>query len=48
MDVEILADHLVRLSLLAAQFPRIREIDLNPIKGEGQNLFVVDARILLD
>jgi acyl-CoA synthetase (NDP forming) len=46
MSLDILADYLVRLSLLVNDFPEIREIDLNPVKGEGEELYVVDARLL--
>jgi acetyltransferase len=47
MDIDILAHNLQRLSLLVHDFPYIEEIDLNPIKGKGINLFAVDARIIL-
>ncbi len=47
MDIEVLADYIVRLSLLVRDFPEIEEVDLNPVKGEGKDLYVVDARILL-
>jgi acetate---CoA ligase (ADP-forming) len=46
VSIEILADYLVRLSLLVNDFPQIEEIDLNPVKGENNDLFVVDARLL--
>jgi len=48
MDTDVLADMLVRVSLLLTDFPEIREMDLNPIKGCGADLFAVDARIILD
>lgn len=47
MDVDVLADYLQRLGRLVSDFPRIKEIDLNPVKGEGSNLFAVDARIII-
>lgn len=47
MDTAVLADFLVRLSRLVADFPEIGEIDLNPVKGSGSHLFVVDARIIM-
>jgi acyl-CoA synthetase (NDP forming) len=46
MDIEVLADNVQRLGRLVADFPQIKEIDLNPIKGTGENLFAVDARII--
>lgn len=45
---ELLADYIRRLGCLVSDFPRIREIDLNPVKGTGSDLFAVDARIILD
>jgi acetyltransferase len=46
MSLDVLVDYLIRLSLLVEDFPEISEIDLNPVKGTGDDLFVVDARIL--
>jgi acyl-CoA synthetase (NDP forming) len=48
LSVDRLADQLIRLSRLVTDFPRIRELDLNPVKGFGSNLLVVDARMSLD
>ena len=48
MDTGALADMLVRVSLLLTDFPNIREMDLNPVKGSGADLYAVDARIILD
>jgi acetyltransferase len=47
MEMDVLADNVQRLSLLVHDFPQIEEIDLNPIKGFGVDLFAVDARIIL-
>ncbi len=47
MNVEVLADFLVRLGRLVTDFPEIGEIDLNPIKGSGEILYVVDSRIIM-
>jgi acetyltransferase len=33
MHIDLLADNLQRLSRLVYDFPRIKAIDLNPIKG---------------
>jgi acetyltransferase len=46
VSLEILADYLVRLSMLVSDFPQIEEIDLNPVKGFEKELYVVDARII--
>jgi acetyltransferase len=47
MDIDVLADNVQRLSRLVHDFSRIKEIDLNPIKGTGTDLFAVDARIII-
>ena len=47
-DIASLAELLVRVSQLAARYPQIREIDLNPIRVYDQGYSVLDARILLD
>ncbi|MFC1838854.1 acetate--CoA ligase family protein [Thermodesulfobacteriota bacterium] len=46
VSLEVLAEYLARLSLLVHNFPRIEEIDLNPVKGFEEDLYVVDARII--
>jgi acetyltransferase len=48
MNVDLLADYLQRLGCLVTDFPQIGELDLNPIKGTGDDLYAVDARIILD
>lgn len=48
MDVVVLADSVQRLGRLVSDFPQIKELDLNPIKGIEQNLFAVDARIIVE
>jgi acetyltransferase len=47
MDTAMLADFLVRLGQLVTDFAEIGEIDLNPVKGSGDRLFAVDARIIM-
>ncbi len=47
MSIPVLADYLVRLGRLVSDFPQISEVDFNPVKGEDQNLFVVDCRIII-
>ncbi len=38
---------LVRLSQLIIDYPRIAELDINPLLGSGEGLFALDARIVL-
>jgi acyl-CoA synthetase (NDP forming) len=48
MDFATLGDILIRISLLVTDFPSIQELDLNPVKGYGKDIYTVDARILVD
>jgi acetyltransferase len=48
MSIAKLADYVTRVSMLVHDFPHISEIDLNPVKGEGEGLRVVDCRIILE
>ncbi|MCB2187562.1 MAG: acetate--CoA ligase family protein [Deltaproteobacteria bacterium] len=48
MDLDRVADLLVRVSLLGRDVPQLRELDLNPLKGVGDRLAAVDVRIILD
>lgn len=48
MDTDVLADYVQRLGCLVNDFPQIREIDLNPVKGIDSDLYAVDARIIVD
>ncbi|MFH1487657.1 MAG: acetate--CoA ligase family protein [Pseudomonadota bacterium] len=48
VSLDLLSEYLVRLSLLVTDFPRIEEVDLNPVKGFGSELYVVDARMILE
>jgi acetyltransferase len=47
VSLDALADALVRLSRLVVDAPAIAEIDLNPLKGLGGELFAVDARLIV-
>ena len=47
LSIALLADQLMRLARLVADFPQIAEIDLNPVKGTGDHLVAVDARIIV-
>ena len=48
MDIDVLADNVCRLGRLVSDFPQIKELDLNPIKGTGDKLYAVDARIIVE
>jgi acetyltransferase len=47
MAEDALVHNLERLGRLVSDFPRIKEIDLNPLKGTGHELYAVDARIVV-
>ncbi|MFO7709716.1 MAG: acetate--CoA ligase family protein [Desulfobacterales bacterium] len=47
VSLDALADALTRLSCLVVDAPAIAEIDLNPLKGTGNELFAVDARLVV-
>ncbi len=48
-DIPAIEDLLLRLSAMAEDLPRVKELDLNPIKAfaAGEGYVVVDARFLL-
>jgi acetyltransferase len=48
VDLEVVSDNLQRLGMLVSDFPQIKEVDLNPLKGIEKNLYAIDARIILD
>jgi acetyltransferase len=48
MDLEFLGELLTRVSLLGRDIPKIRELDINPLKGVRHDLFAVDVRIILE
>ena len=45
VDVDAVADLLVRLSLLTSDVPEIRELDLNPVIASSDRVVAVDARV---
>jgi acyl-CoA synthetase (NDP forming) len=47
-DIASLVELLVQVSQLAARYPQIKEIDLNPIRVYANGYSILDARILLD
>jgi acetyltransferase len=44
-DLERIAECLVRLSYLGAQHPELREIDINPLLADAQEIVALDARV---
>ena len=47
MDLAKLVDILVRVSLLGHDIPKIKEMDINPLKGVNENITAVDVRIII-
>jgi len=49
-DLEALYETLERVSQLAVDLPEVTEMDINPliVRGTGQGVLAVDARIVLD
>jgi acetyltransferase len=47
-NIEKLIEVLIRLSYLAADYPEIEELDINPIIVGPEKVIVLDARIVLD
>lgn len=45
--IDAVADILIKLSQLSADFPEIREIDLNPLLADADGAIVLDARIVI-
>lgn len=48
VNVGAAADILARVGLLVSDFPEIAELDLNPVKGYGSELYAIDARIIVE
>ena len=47
MDIDRVTDLLVRVSLLGRDIPKIKEMDLNPVKGVSDRIAAVDVRIIV-
>ena len=48
VDVQKLVEVLIRLSYLAADYPEIKELDINPLLVSPEGAVALDARIVLD
>ena len=48
VDIELYAEIIIRLSSLLRFATEIKEMDLNPLIGKGNRIFVVDARIRVE
>jgi acetyltransferase len=47
-DVDALVESLVRLSYLAADFPEVKELDINPLLATPAGVVALDARVVVD
>ncbi|MGE0008439.1 MAG: bifunctional acetate--CoA ligase family protein/GNAT family N-acetyltransferase [Parvibaculaceae bacterium] len=45
--IDAVADILIKLSRLSADFPEIREVDLNPLLADAEGAVILDARIAI-
>lgn len=48
VDEDAFADIIVRLSMLLQNAEEIKELDINPLLGEGKRIVAVDARVLIE
>jgi acetyltransferase len=48
VNMEILIETLIRLSYLAADYPEIVELDINPLLVYGEGATALDARVVVD
>lgn len=48
VNLDALVEIMIRLSYLVADYPEIRELDINPLLAGEKEILAVDARIILD
>lgn len=48
MDIDIIVEILIKLSYIAADFPEIKEFDINPVLITPNGSTALDARIIID
>ncbi|MEW5923996.1 MAG: bifunctional acetate--CoA ligase family protein/GNAT family N-acetyltransferase [Candidatus Zixiibacteriota bacterium] len=48
INIDKLIEVLVRLSYLAADYPEIKELDINPLLVTADNVVALDARVIID
>lgn len=48
VNIEYLVEVLIRLSYLAADYPEIKALDINPLLVSPQDVIALDARIIID
>jgi acetyltransferase len=48
VNIDELVEVLVRLSYLAADYPEIKELDINPLMASPQEIIALDARVVID
>ncbi|MBI5640779.1 MAG: acetate--CoA ligase family protein, partial [Nitrospirae bacterium] len=47
VDIDAIADAILRLSILSTHFPMIRELDINPLVVSEKGAISLDARIII-
>lgn len=48
VNIEKLVEVLIRFSYLAADYPEIKELDINPLLASPQEIVALDARVVID
>lgn len=48
VDIDKLIEVIIRLSYLAADYPEITELDINPLTVSAEGVFALDSRIVVD
>jgi len=48
VDLDKLIEVIIRLSYLAADYPEITELDINPLMASPEGVFALDSRIVVD